>query len=150
MDGPGHLVYGPYTTSIPVGVNVASYQLMIDNTTADNLVVARIDVVDATTGAVLASKNITRAEFSSPYTYKSFTLNFTVAQPNHLMEFRTYWHDRAFMTQSTVVVNDVPLNTSAIYTYTLTGASNSSGYDEAVEFLVRCGEGFTKRWVPAP
>jgi len=125
QDAAGYLVYGPYTTAVSPGVNAASFQLMIDNTTADNLVVATIDVFDATTGIQLASKDITRTEFASPYAYKSFTLNFT-AQANHRMEFRTFWYDRAYMRQSSVDVTDT------LYIYTLGGAYNSSGYDEAV------------------
>ena len=104
QDGSGWLCYGPYTNQMRVGPNDAGFHLMIDNNNADNLVVAYIDVYDATTGQVLAARNITRQEFTGTWTYQVFNLNFNVPGWNHLIEFRTYWYDRAYVKELSVAV----------------------------------------------
>lgn len=104
QDAPGFLVCGPHTTVMPAGVSVASFQMMVDNNTADNAAVALLDIHDATTGAVLAQRVITRKEFTHRWTSQSFDLNFTVSPPGDGIEFRTYWYGNSYLRESSVTV----------------------------------------------
>ncbi len=102
-DAEGHLSFGPYTTELSPGLHVAYYRLMIDDNDADDLAVVDIDVYDATAGQVLAHKPVTRRQFDATYEYQDFVLSFDVPA-GHEIEFRTYWHDVAYIRQDHVAV----------------------------------------------
>jgi hypothetical protein len=103
-DAPGrYMNYGPYTPEIESGSRTATFRLMLDNVTADNLRILTLDVYDATTQTVLASRQIRRSEFRQPFVYQDFALPFAAAQ-NHLLEFRTYWHGSSYAKQDKVIV----------------------------------------------
>lgn len=97
------MCYGPYTAAIPAGTYTATFFLMLDNVTADNLKILTLDVRDANSGAILAVKDIHRRDFSQPFTYKGFTLNFT-APANAKLEFRTLWHNFSYVRAHSVIV----------------------------------------------
>lgn len=82
-DSRGYLTYGPYTTSIPVGWNTASCDLMVDNNTADDYDVVTLDVHDATSGQVLASRTVRRKEFPAKSQYAFFNVSFYLPVSNH-------------------------------------------------------------------
>lgn len=96
--------YGPYTTAVEPGSRTANFRLQLDNTTADNLAIVRIDVFDAASGRVLAQRDIHRREFSSPFSYQDFALKF-VAQGGQKLEFRTYWYGFSYMKQDHARIN---------------------------------------------
>ncbi len=102
-DVEGHMCYGPYTTDIPAGTHTASFRLMIDVNDTDNLVVATIDVYDASADEILALRDIRRSEFVSTFAYQDFELTFDNVAA-HSLEFRTYWHDVAYINQDHVLV----------------------------------------------
>lgn len=102
-DSAGFMCYGPYTSAVPAGQNVATFRLLVDNTTADNLKVVTVDVFDATSGRVLAQREVRRRELSTPFGYQEFAVAFT-SQAGHLLEFRTFWHDSSYVRQDRVVV----------------------------------------------
>lgn len=91
-----HMIYGPYDASIPSGPNVAEFRMKIDNNTANNDAVVDIDVRNATTGAILASRTITRQQFPVASAYTSFTLPFTMPAINQSIELRVYWRGAAY------------------------------------------------------
>ncbi len=103
-DDAGYLCYGPYTTGIPRGDNTASFVLMIDNNSADDLPVVNLDVYDATSGAVLAERTVRRREFEGVFEYQVFNIDFTSAA-GHMLEFRTYWFDVAYIKEDKVAVS---------------------------------------------
>jgi hypothetical protein len=78
VDQPGHMVYGPYETGVPLGGNTAHFRILIDNNTADNARQVTIDVRDATSGATLGTKDITRQQFTSANAYVTFDVPFTL------------------------------------------------------------------------
>jgi hypothetical protein len=92
-----HMVYGPYTTGLPAGDNTARFRLKIDNNTADNAHQVTLDVRDNTTGAVLASQQITRQQFAVAGDWVTFSLPFTVPAPGHGIELRVYWVGGAYI-----------------------------------------------------
>src|SRR5689334_718305 len=81
-----HMIYGPYDASIPSGPNVAEFRMKIDNNTANNDAVVDIDVRNATTGAILASRTITRQQFPVASEYTNFTLPFNMPAINQSIE----------------------------------------------------------------
>lgn len=104
QDAPGFLQYGPYVSDIPAGNRIAIFTMMIDNNTANNDGVVSIDVFNATTGTVLASKVITRYMFLKANCYDVFRLNYTQIA-GHTIEFRVYWNDKSYTKISKVVVH---------------------------------------------
>ena len=95
--------YGPYTTAVAAGVRTATFRLMLDNVTADNAPVLKIDVYDAAGRAILAERQITRREFSQPLTHQDFSLTFP-ASPGQRLEFRTYWYGGSYVRQDKVTI----------------------------------------------
>ncbi|XXY51706.1 hypothetical protein WME91_11235 [Sorangium sp. So ce269] len=104
QDPVGYLQYGPYTTQVTGGAHTALWNLMIDNNTADDLAIVRVDVYDATDSRVLASRDIRRKQWTSTFRYQPFLLPFTVnsAQVGHLLEFRVYWYKHAYIREQNV------------------------------------------------
>ncbi|KHD87490.1 MAG: hypothetical protein OM95_14050 [Bdellovibrio sp. ArHS] len=100
----GYLAYGPYATL--AGKSRADFYLLVDNNSADNLVVVVIDIRDATTGEVLARKEIRRKEFPGPYIYGAFSLSFSTAgRDTHLFETRVYTQGVSYVKFDGVVIN---------------------------------------------
>jgi hypothetical protein len=91
-----HMIYGPYDASIPQGPNVAEFRMKIDNNTANNDPVVDIDVRNATTGTVLATRTITRQQFPIASNYTNFTLPFNMPANNQSIELRVYWRGTAY------------------------------------------------------
>ena len=98
-DGPGYMQYGPYSNQIGVGSNTAAWDIAIDNNTAANDQVVRLDVFDATTGTVLAYHDVTRFEFNYTGNYQAFGVPFNLPQSRagHQIEFRSYWYGTAYL-----------------------------------------------------
>lgn len=92
-----HMVYGPYATNVPAGPNVAEFRMKIDNNTADDNVVVTIDVRNATTGAILASQNVTRRQFPIAGDYTSINLPFTMPAENQSLELRVFWTGASYI-----------------------------------------------------
>lgn len=94
--GAGYLSYGPYDPKWGVGTHRALWYLQIDNRSANNDVVATIDVVTAAGTRVLARRDVRRMEFTSTYTWQWFALYFDYPSFEQV-EVRIYWHDRAYI-----------------------------------------------------
>jgi hypothetical protein len=96
LDGPGYLIYGPYDAKYGEGRHTAWYYLMIDNNTANNDVVATIDVVTNGGGRVLARRDIRRQEFTAANQWQWFSFDFFDACFGNV-ETRLFWTDRAYL-----------------------------------------------------
>lgn len=97
VDTPNqYMVYGPYDKNVTAGPNVAEFRMMIDNNTINNDVVVNIDVRNATTGAVLASQDITRQQFTAASSYVNFKLNFQMPADSQAIELRVFWKGVAY------------------------------------------------------
>lgn len=104
-DRTGFLSFGPYTTAVPAGPQTATFRLLVDNNTADNSPVVKLDVFDATAGRVLAERVVTRQEFRDTFAYQGFALGFT-AETGHRLEFRTFWERTSYVRQDGVDVTN--------------------------------------------
>lgn len=98
-----YLSYGPYTTAIASGARTATFRLMLDNVTADNNQILTLDVYDASTGRILATRTLTRQQFTAAWQYQDFDLNFS-ANAGQLLEFRTFWRGSSYARQDNVKV----------------------------------------------
>ncbi|MCB9653609.1 MAG: hypothetical protein H6729_05710 [Deltaproteobacteria bacterium] len=97
-DGAGFLAYGPYVKDLPQRQMSASFELAVDNNTADDSSVVRLDVYDATSGDILAAKTLYRSEMTTPHTLGTFTLWFsTVGRGGHAIETRVYVMGRSYV-----------------------------------------------------
>lgn len=105
QDIAAYMLYGPYTTGIGAGSCSATFRMMIDNNTADNNDMVRVDVYNSTTSTVLATQTITRQQFTAAYTYQNFTLSFNNQTAGQSLEFRVYWYDRAYINIDRVIVS---------------------------------------------
>ncbi|MDO3413369.1 GxGYxYP family putative glycoside hydrolase [Saccharibacillus sp. CPCC 101409] len=92
-----HMVYGPYATDIPAGKHRAYFDMIIDNNTADNNVMVTIDVRDNTTGAILATRDVRRQDWTYTSNYERFHLDFTNPTAGHELEFRVFWHGASYI-----------------------------------------------------
>jgi len=109
-DGPGFLNYGPYYDGFEGGKYYrVTWKLLIDvHNPGYNDNVLYIDIYDATAGKLLGFKNVYRNEFISSNTYQDFSFDFNYTA-GHKMEFRTWWHDRAYIKLDKIVVtSDTP------------------------------------------
>lgn len=100
LDPRDYVQYGPYSTTIPVGDNIATWKVMLDNTTADNGLVFRLEIVDATTGGtILTQRDIKRKEFKQPYRYEYISLpfNLPVSRAGHSIEMRMWSYGNSYI-----------------------------------------------------
>ncbi|RKP52912.1 hypothetical protein D7Z26_14255 [Cohnella endophytica] len=138
IDAPlQHMVYGPYATNIPVGANTAFFDISIDNNTANNAVMVTVDVRDNTNGAILATRDITRQEWTGVYSFQRFELPFNNATAGHALEFRVYWWGGSYIKVDDVGTNPKILGDEAVLFTTLKGLVNKTQpriytYDDAV------------------
>ncbi len=103
LNPSGYMLYGPYTTSLPVGMLTAKFRMAIDNNNYDNLQVCTIDVCKDQGRTVLASRRISRTDFLARNTFQDFDLNFyntTGAQ----LEFRVYFNGISQLSVETVKI----------------------------------------------
>jgi hypothetical protein len=98
-----YMCFGPYAREVGAGPRTARFTLMLDNVDNDNAPVLTIDVADAATGTVLASRQITRGQFSRPNQFQDFDLSF-VSPPGSKLEFRTQSHGISYIKESKVTV----------------------------------------------
>ena len=100
------MVYGPYTTDIPAGPYVAAFRMMVDNNTANNSKVVKLDVNDSYKMDILAAKDVYRKQFGGAMSYQDMTLTFST-NGNQKLEFRVEWFDTSYVRVDRVIV--IPL-----------------------------------------
>jgi hypothetical protein len=108
-DSAGHMSYGPYAVDWGAGSAQAAFWLMVDNNNADNGKVVTLDVYDADTDQVLATRELYRKEWRAPGVYQRFGLDFGLdGRAGHRIETRVYWHDISYVKLDKIIVNTAP------------------------------------------
>lgn len=102
-DPADFLCYGPYTDRLPLGKRTALFSLMINGRYRRDDIIVQLDVHDYTTGRILAERTLRGSDFRQNGVYQEFALDFISPGPNRL-EFRTYWHRKAYIRQDWVAV----------------------------------------------
>jgi hypothetical protein len=97
IDAPNeHMIYGPYDTTVPAGDNTALYRMKIDANTGNDDQVVTIEAYDSTDGRSLASRVVTRRQFTVAGAYTTFSLPFSLPADNHALELRVSWSGAAY------------------------------------------------------
>lgn len=109
QDDASFLLFGPYTTVVPAGPQVAKFRLLVDNNTFDNAKVVRIDVWDSTAGVMLAQRDINRRDFTTANQYQDFDLSFINNTAGNSLEFRVFWYDTSYVKVDNVRVSTAPV-----------------------------------------
>lgn len=104
-DAADHMVYGPYATDWGGGAAEAIVRLMVDDVAADDLAVVTLEIHDATTDTVVASRDVHRKELRAPMTFQRFTVDADLGgHQGHSMEVRVYWRDVSYVKIGSVAV----------------------------------------------
>lgn len=105
-DPQGFMQYGPYTTLSNPGNYVALWTLAVDNNSANDNVVATLDINDATTQTEITSLQIGRLQFFEPFTDQVFQLPFTIDSKTvgHQFEFRIFYPHTSYVREQAVGV----------------------------------------------
>ncbi|AIE86473.1 hypothetical protein [Fimbriimonas ginsengisoli] len=98
-----YMCFGPYATEIGSGPRTAIFRLMLDNVSFDNAQILTIDVADAVSQRVLATRDLSRGDFARPMEYQAFALPF-LAPPGGRLEFRTLWHGASYAREKDLTV----------------------------------------------
>lgn len=99
------MIYGPYAADWRGTSATATFSLMVDNNSADNLTVVVLDVYDATADRVLARREVHRREFTTAFSYQEFALTASLPNAtNHRFETRVYWQDVSYVRVDKVTV----------------------------------------------
>jgi len=101
--GNQYLAFGPYTTEVAAGRRTAEFFLHLDNVSADNKIIAEIDVHDSHHNVVLARQELRRRDFSTPFQNSSFVLNFD-NRIDSVLEFRVLFFGHSYIHFDKVVV----------------------------------------------
>ena len=89
------MIYGPNEKNVTTGPNFADFRIMIDNNGINDDSVINLDVRNAITGVVLASRKLTRKQFSSAGSYVNFRLDFQMPADSLAVELRVFWRGKA-------------------------------------------------------
>lgn len=104
MHTANYMTYGPYVNTLD-GTYRAVFQLLTDQVTSDNVVLATIRVTEwNTVNNIIAERAVRRKDFMSGGTYQDFGLNF-VATPGKAVELAVYWHNAGFVKQNHVRIH---------------------------------------------
>jgi hypothetical protein len=105
LDAAGHMVYGPYDAQVPVGNRKVTFRVKTDNNSLGAQVVATVDVRDNSTGAVLASMDLTSQQFAAANRYQDFSLGFQQTVTNRVLEYRVHFPRTATITVDRITLN---------------------------------------------
>ncbi len=103
-DSAEHMAFGPYATNWGGVSAAAAFHLQVDNNVGSAVVVT-VDLYDATSDQILASRALRRNEFADVGVYTTFVLTSDlIGRTGHTMETRVYWHDVSYVRLDKVVV----------------------------------------------
>lgn len=87
-----YMNYGPYLTGLEPGLWVATWKIKVHEWDDSEVPAIRIEVYDTDQGEILASQKIDWKNLTPTSSTQEFSLQFFTLNPNHRLEFRTYWY----------------------------------------------------------
>ena len=148
-DETGYMVYGPYIKGLAEGDKEVTFRMKTDNNSADNDVVARIEVNDPDLGAIIASKEIRRKDFLTPDAFQDFLLEYESSSISNRVEYRVYYFKKAFIAVDRLTVKDVKTKSDMVFEAEtdLSSRIREKGTDgkygrDGIEALVSDGQGY--------
>lgn len=106
--GAGVLTYGPYSTQFKAGTYLATFDLLVDNNSADDLAVVTVDVNEPGSLNVIASRRLTRKDFAAAQARQSFELPFSYDGIGAL-EFRVHVEGNSYVEHFGTLVQANPI-----------------------------------------
>lgn len=104
----GHMTYGPYTTALPAK-NLTAYFKLVTGAVGGTTPVFNIDIYDATSNQILATRYMTRADFSTANVEQSVPLAFNMTgRAGHAIEFRVWTYGSNYVRVNKVVIQPTP------------------------------------------
>ena len=101
----GFLVYGQYVKNYPQRRFRAYFSVWIDNNSADEKLIAILDVFNATTGHTIAGIALNRQDFPVVNDYTLFAVDF-IPPPDAVLEFRIMYLGWAYLQADKIAVVD--------------------------------------------
>lgn len=92
LDSPNYMIYGPYATNIPNGKREAKFVMKIDNNTMNNFNVVKLEIVDGVSNTLLATRDVTRYEFTGVGQYQNFYLSYYNPITSNI-QYRVWYYD---------------------------------------------------------
>lgn len=104
----GYLTYGPYITSLPAQ-SLTAYFKLVSDTVGGGTNVFYIDIYDATSGQILGTRLVTRADFAAANVEQTIPMNFSMAgRAGHQVEFRVWTYGSNYARINKVVIQPTP------------------------------------------
>lgn len=138
---PGFMCYGPNATNINHGPTTASIVLALPDPVAPTTLIATVDVYDATTAAVLATRQVLGSDFQNTGVEHTFDLNY-FQKGGHSIEVRTFWHGAAKLCQRSAGFRQGQLP----YFDDRLASFPGVWKDGATWYMVYEGAGFSTQW----
>ncbi|AXI03766.1 glycoside hydrolase family 130 protein [Aquirhabdus parva] len=109
-DTANYMQFGPYTTTLQAGNQIATWKLQVDNNTADNGKIVRLEVYDVDAGtapALIGQRDITRKQWkqANRFEYFSVPFNFDSSRVGHRIELRVWWYGISYVKEQVVGIS---------------------------------------------
>lgn len=100
-----YMSYGPYAT-MPDSANMtAKFRMRVDNNTAGDIQLVRIEVYDSNSNTIKAYRDVRRHDFNSAWGYQDFDLTFD-GDSSGLYEFRVFYYGYSLVDLDYVEVSE--------------------------------------------
>jgi hypothetical protein len=116
-DGPGYMTMGPRSRFLPLGTSTATFTLAVDNNSADNGPVLRLEAIDINSNQILASRLVRRQDFLVPGMGQDFDLSFEQKAQGRI-DLRVYSYGSSYIKHLRTVIRPDRLSLNSLWSGT--------------------------------